>query len=426
MTAERATPGPEVGCTARPGPRGGASRPALAQAAGPMASAKARGGRPVPAGAVLALLAVLVAPGALSAQGLPKGSGWKDSFYPAFTSLSNDAPIFIVHYEQRNALTFYDRTPYSGQLALDLGANTAGTRMAQATFKAPYLWKDWRVAASLGAVRQVRFGYYGLGNETDFDDDLVTKSQPFYYRARRARYLGTAEVSRRIAGPLWAAAGLGLEHTNLSDLPRPSVFRTEQGTADVTDTDVRGKLTLVLDTRDNEFNTRKGLFAEASVVRGSGGDGYTRFTGAVRGYYPIREGTIIAARVLGSGLTGQPALNTRFEVPLWEGELSVLGGTGSNRGLDFQRYAGQDVLLGNLEVRHDLLNLNVFGAITLFGFVDAGRVFEQTPFRLTTDGLKAGYGGGLAIRLLSFTIWTFNFGGGPDGFQFSVGSGWAF
>ncbi len=375
---------------------------------------------------VLSIVAALALPSLAPAQDLPRGSGWKDSFYPAFTSISNDAPLFIVHYEQRNGLTFYDRAPYSGQFALDLGANTAGSRMARASFKAPLLWKDWRVAASLGAVRQVRFGYYGLGNDTDFDDDLVTKSQPFYYRARRARYLGTAEVSHRLLGPLWAAAGLALEHSNLSDLPRPSVFRIEQGTADVTDTDFRGKLTLVLDARDNEFNTQKGLFAEASVVRGSGGDGYTRFTGAVRGYYPVREGTVLAARLLGSGLTGDPALNTRFEVPLWENELPVLGGTASHRGLDFERYAGQDVLLASLEVRHDLLNLNVFGALTLFGFVDAGRVFEQTPFRLTTDDLKVGYGGGLAIRLLSFTIWTFNFGGGPDGFQFSVGNGWAF
>jgi hypothetical protein len=40
--------------------------------------------------------------------------------------------------------------------------------------------------------------------------------------------------------------------------------------------------------------------------------------------------------------------------------------------------------------------------------------------------MKLGGGGGLAIRVLRFTIWTFNFGGGPDGFEFSAGSGWSF
>jgi surface antigen Omp85-like protein len=383
-----------------------------------------------PVGKAAAILFLMVAAASpLRAQGedkLPKGSGWKDSFYPAFTSLSNDSPIFVIHFEERNALTFYDRSPYSGQVAVDVGANTAGTRMAMIAFRAPLLWKDLRVAASLGATRQVRFGYFGLGNNTTFDDNLVTKSQPFYYRARRSRYLATAEVSRRIHGPLWVAGALAAEHSNLSDLPRPSLFRTDQGTSDVSDTDVRGRLTLVLDTRDNEFNTGRGVFTEASVTRGSGGDGYTRFTGIARGYLPIRAGTMVAARLAATGLTGTPALNTRFEIPTWESELPVYGGPASNRALNFQRFAGQDVLFGNLEIRHDLLNLNYFGAFTLLAYVDAGRVFEQSPLKLTTQDLQVGYGGGLAIRLLSFTIWTFNFSGGPDGFQFYVGNGWAF
>lgn len=356
----------------------------------------------------------------------PRGSGWKDSFYPAFATLSNDSPIFILHFEERNALSFYDRVPYSGQLAVDVGANTAGTREAVVSFRAPLLWKNWRVAAVASATRLVRFGYYGLGNDTRFDPDSVRDAQPFWYRARRTRYLGSGEVSRRITGPLWIAGAVTLEHTNLSDLPLPSLFRTDLGTNNVSDTDLRGRMTLVIDTRDNEFNTTKGVFAEASVTRGSAGDGYTRYTGILRGYYPIREGTVVAARVLGSGITGTPGLNTRYEIPVWENELQALGGVYSNRGLDFQRFVGKDVLLGNLEVRHDLLNLNYLGAFTLIGFVDAGRVFEQTPFKLTTEDMKVGYGGGLALRLLSFTIWTFNFAGGPDGFKFSIGSGWMF
>jgi outer membrane protein assembly factor BamA len=204
------------------------------------------------------------------------------------------------------------------------------------------------------------------------------------------------------------------------------VFRAEQGDDDISDTDARGRVTLVFDTRDNEFNTMRGIFAQTSVAVGSGGDGYNRVTADLRGYIPVREGTILAARVAGSALSDKAPLNARFEMPVWEGEVSVVGGTNSHRGLDFQRLAGRGVLLGSVELRHDLLNLGDLGAFTLFGFMDAGRVFEAEDFKLTTEDMKVGAGGGLAIRLLRFLIWTFNFGGGPDGFQFSVGTGWSY
>jgi hypothetical protein len=73
-----------------------------------------------------------------------------------------------------------------------------------------------------------------------------------------------------------------------------------------------------------------------------------------------------------------------------------------------------------------LLSLGDLGAITLIGFVDAGRVFEQESFKLTTDGVKVGGGGGVALRILRSTIFTLNLAGGPDGFNYSVGSGWMF
>jgi hypothetical protein len=58
--------------------------------------------------------------------------------------------------------------------------------------------------------------------------------------------------------------------------------------------------------------------------------------------------------------------------------------------------------------------------------VDAGRVFQGENFKLTADGLKVGGGGGIGLRILRSTIFTFNFAGGPDGFNYSVGSGWMF
>jgi outer membrane protein assembly factor BamA len=369
---------------------------------------------------------LLALAGPLAAQANEDDAPWRDSFYPFFPSLGNNFPLVAIHFEERKAADYFARTPYAGLLSIDVGTGFTGARMAVARFHAPLLKKGWRLATTVGATRESRFSYFGLGNGTKNSGDSVTKSQPHFYEARRARYFGNVEISRQIKGPLYLAVSGGVEHSNLSDLSGPSLFRAENGTSDVSDTDARGRATLVLDTRDNEFNTTKGLFAQASVTAGSGGDGYTRVSADVRAYLPLREGTVLAARVAGSGLSDGAPLNARYEIPIWEGETSVLGGAYSHRGLLFQRLAGRGVLFGNAEVRHDLLNLGDLGAFTLLAFVDAGRVFESEDFKLTTKNMKVGGGGGLAIRLLRFTIWTFNFATGPDGFQFTAGSGWTF
>jgi outer membrane protein assembly factor BamA len=359
-------------------------------------------------------------------QWKPSTAPWKDSFYPYFPSLGNNFPLIALHFEERKAADYFARTPYAGLLSIEAGLGFTGARMLVAQFQAPLLTEHWRFAAKLGSTRETRLGYYGLGNDTRNDGTLVTPSQPHYYQARRTRYFSTVEISRRLIGPLFLAAAGGIERSHLGDLDKPSLFRTDFGTSDVTDTDARGRASLVLDARDNEFNTKRGVFAQASVTAGSGGGNYTRISADIRGYLTIREGTVFAARIAGSSLSSKAPLNARFEVPEWESEVSVLGGANSHRGLGFQRLAGRSVLFANTELRHDLLNLGDFGAFTLFGFFDAGRVFETEDFELTTKDMKLGGGGGLAIRLLRFTIWTFNFGGGPDGFQFSAGTGWAF
>jgi hypothetical protein len=159
---------------------------------------------------------------------------------------------------------------------------------------------------------------------------------------------------------------------------------------------------------------------------GSGGDGYTRLYTVLRGYLTVREGTVVAARIAASGTGGTPTLDARYTIPAWQREILVLGGQYSHRSLDTGRLAGRHTLFGNLEVRHDLLAFGDLGAISLLGFLDAGRVFEGENFKLTTSDLKVGGGGGIALRILRSTIFTFNFAGGPDGFNYSVGSGWMF
>jgi outer membrane protein assembly factor BamA len=349
----------------------------------------------------------------------------RTSNFPYITGGTTDGPVLAFRVYHILPAEYEDRVTTNAALAADAAITPRGGRGVTVRFRAPQLWKDWRLSSLAGAVREVRFGFFGLGNETVKDDNLVTPEQPFLYRVRRARYGGKVEVTRRLRGPLQAAVVVNVERTRFTTLPGPSLFKTEFG-PELKESDVSGRVALVYDTRDNEFNTHKGLLLEGGAEVGSGGDGYHRLYTVLRGYLPIREGTVAAARLAASGIGGDPTLNARLYIPSWENQIPVLGGQYSHRSFDTGRFAGTGVLFGNFEVRHDLLAFGDLGAISLIAFVDAGRVFEQESFKITTDGVKVGGGGGFALRILRSSILVFNFAGGPDGFNPSVGTGWMF
>ncbi|MGZ8391894.1 MAG: BamA/TamA family outer membrane protein [Gemmatimonadales bacterium] len=350
---------------------------------------------------------------------------WRTSYFPYITGGTNDGPVLAFRVHHFQPAEYDSRVTTNAALTADAGITPRGSRYVTLRYRAPQLWKDWRMSALAGAGREARFGYFGLGNETVKNDDAISPAQPFLYRVRRVRYGGKVEVTRRLRGPLQVAVLANVEWTRFTTLPGPSLFKTDFG-PELKESDVSGRVALVYDTRDNEYNTHKGLLLEAGAGVGSGGDSYTRLYTVLRGYLPLREGTVAAARLAASGLGGDPTLNARLYLPAWENQIPVLGGQYSHRSFDSGRFAGKHMVVGNFEVRHDLLPFGDLGAVTLLAFLDAGRVFEQENLKLTTDGVKVGGGGGVALRILRSSIFTFNFAGGPDGFNFSVGSGWMF
>ena len=377
------------------------------------------------------LLAVLLPAGlarvpVLAAQDEAEhGTPWRLSYFPYIAGLANDGPAYFLRARYWQPAEYEARNTYTAALDGAVGATSEGSRLALLRFRAPGLWKDWRLDALLGAERLVRYGYFGLGNATEKNDDLVTEDTPFIYRVRRIRYEGRVEVTRRISGPFHAALRVAAVDMKYTTLPGPALFINDFGEG-LDEDEVSGRLALLYDTRNNEYNTTRGLFAEAGVQVGDAEDSYTRVYGVVAGYYPVREGTVIAGRLGGSGTEGTPTLYARASVPAWDREIPVLGGENSHRSFDTGRFLGDGTLFANLEVRHDLFPFGDLGSVTLVGFLDAGRVFEDESFRLTTEDLHVGGGGGVAVRILRTAIFVFNFAGGPDGFNFSFGNGWMF
>ena len=352
-------------------------------------------------------------------------SPWRLSYFPYISGMANDGPVISARARYWQPASYEARTTYTAALDAAAGVSFRGTRYAALRFRAPGLWQDWRLDASLVAERLARYGYFGLGNDSEHDEDLVTRTMPFRYRVRRIRYEGRVEVTRRVRGPLHAALRADIGNVRFTTLPGPSLFDTDFGGA-LDQDEVSGRLALIYDSRDNEFNTVRGLFAEAGLQVGEGEESYSRLYGVIRGYYPLREGTVLAGRIAGSGMGGTPTLYARSDLPTWNDQVPILGGEYSHRSFDTGRLVGEGTLFANFEVRHDVLPFGDLGALTVLAFLDAGRVFEGESFRLTTDDLHVGGGGGVALRILRSTIFVFNFAGGPDGFNFSVGNGWMF
>jgi len=213
------------------------------------------------------------------------------------------------------------------------------------------------------------------------------------------------------------------------------VFRDEFG-ASLEETDLHGRLSLVLDLRDHEVLTTRGFLGEMGVVLGDGGESrdpdfvapgaYGAWYAHLRGYVSPRRGTVFAARVAARNVSAESPLGARFDLPSWERDISALGGAESHRSFIKGRFGGRGLLLGSLELRHNLIDVGDYGAITVLAFTDAGRVFESDEFKLTLDDYQVGYGGGVALRVLRWAILTFNFAGGPDGFNFTMGQGFSF
>jgi hypothetical protein len=353
------------------------------------------------------------------------GPPWRLSYYPYVTGGSGEGPMLAARVRYSQPSEFEDRVTYRGALSVEGAAGLRGSRFLRAKFEAPLLRQGWRAMLMTQANRQTRFGFYGLGNDTEYDQTLEVEGQERYYDVTRTRYQLFGEVTRHLKGPFQAALLVGGELARFTEQEGLTLFETTMGPG-VKQNDLTARLALLYDTRNNEFNPSSGMLAEVGVQGGTGGDGYQRVYGVARGYLPIASLTMIAARIGASSLSGTPTLNARYELPTWNETLSLYGGYDTNRGYRSGRFVGEDALFGNLEVRHDAFAVGELAFLTVLGFVDVGRVFEGESLSLDTDDLHWGAGGGLAIRLLRSTVFAGNVAKGSDGWRISLSSGWAF
>lgn len=358
---------------------------------------------------------------------------WKFENFPYFTVTPNDGFLFIGRAQYGQAADFLDRVSMARRVSLEGGLSPSGSRFASLRLDAARLAPGWRLASEFRLERANRFGYYGRGNETE--EHETAPDGPFGHRVRRRGTTARVEVTRTVAGPLSVALAGGTGTTRWSALPGQSVFG-ERPDDDFRERDTWGRVAIVLDLRDNEFEPTRGALVEGGLYGGSANDGYTGGYAIASGFVQPAFGLVLAARVGGRSLTAGAPLAAQFGIPAWERDLSVLGGPASHRSLAIGRFLGLDVLFGSVELRQLILDVGDFGGIYGLAFVDAARVFDyasivgapppRESFRITTRGMHVGGGAGVAIRILRANVLNLTAATGPDGFKMMVGSGWMF
>lgn len=389
----------------------------------------------------LLALTVSAVPGSAQLPNLPTlGPSWTDLSYPKVFYTSRDGLTFGLYYAQIRQLDYSDfdsPSPYRGLLSIDGQLSTSGSR--QATFHArfPRMIDGWRFSFSLEAQRHAKENYFGIGNQSTFDDNLVG-TQPDFYRADHRRYFARGEVQRRVVGGLRILAGFHVERWRLDTLDGPSqlasdaLAEADPTIANNTD-DISARIGLVFDTRDDEVASRRGVLLEAiygkAAASAAGDLSYTRATISAAGYLPVGERLLLTARVVGQSMAGTPRLGSYYLIEASDRPYTGLGSAYSHRGLLDNRLLGEDKLFGNLDVRYDLTALPTLYRVTLVAFLDAGRVFqreENEDFRLTTDDLAVGGGLGLIVQLFRAAIVGGSAAVGPDGVTLNVYTRWAY
>jgi hypothetical protein len=302
-------------------------------------------------------------------------------------------------------------SPYRYTIQPTVFLTTKGRKDGSLFFDAPHLLPaGWRMSATVAREEQLATPYYGIGNETVADEAATNAANPYFYRFGRRGVRGSVTLQRDIAGPslrlLGAAGGASVTVTPVPYGTGTTLFATELGGDAAVDTRTQFvRVGIVLDTRDHEIGPRRGTWAELLVQRaGFGGtEHFTRSTMTVRRYVPVAARVTWAERVVVQNTVGDVSRQELFTIQSSFKDDEALGGAGSLRGIPKNRYAGKGVAFANSELRWDAAHFSLKGRpsqLVLSGFVDAGRVWAESPrvSELLSD-LHVSGGGGVRLAV---------------------------
>ncbi len=382
-------------------------------------------------GAILAA-AWLVAVAPIGAQDTTQAYPWRQSHFPYVTASPNDGVMAMGRVVFFRQARWDDRVSLHSGAAIEGGYSTNDSWLIRARGDFPRLADGWR----LQAIAQAQ---HSEGFLADRDPAVPGSRQSL-----------SVEVSRVITGPYLLAFRGEAAHLAINALR---------------ETHMQGRIALIMDRRDREYDTHRGMLMQGGLIIGRGrheylgagldggalkidGVNYTGWYGLASGWLPFGEATRVTARVGARLLSSGAEMNkdSRRIMPAWEDGFVVLGGPESNRALPIAAGLEPKVLLSSVELRQDLFTFPG-GAIAALAFVDGGRSYcngchatvtvrvdngaTRPEYAVAMTGEKLsdtwffGPGVGVAVRLLRNAVLTVTAARGEGRIRWYVSSGWS-
>jgi hypothetical protein len=316
---------------------------------------------------------------------------------------------------------FYDTTaPYLWNVDLLLSASlkddSNGLRLVQQShvlrLDAPDLWHSRLRTDIRGSFqRTINAGYFGLGNATG-STVLPGGSRRYQYLQEEARVRTIARLHTGTVVDVALGENLRTE--------TPGVYAGSKLAEDLAGSNgarvvggqpaVLGGLSagIIIDTRDSEFVTRRGLYYQLGALGTAGsaeGVRYGEVSAVLSHYAPLGRWLVFASRLVTSFQFGRVPFYDLMEGGVFEPQ-PLLGSEVGVRGVPEGRYGGPIKIIANSEIRATPFpRFNLFGQRIRIGttaFFDAGRVWSQYSVIGPADGdhlgLKFGVGGGLFLQ----------------------------
>jgi hypothetical protein len=246
--------------------------------------------------------------------------------------------------------------------------------------------------------------FFGLGNETFFNESVNNIS---YYRARFNLYELNPAMRWRgkkamfSIGPAYQYYRYNPSENIGRFIADPSLLHSSDSAVVDRDKMFAGLVfKYSLDTRNDGTLPSKGILFDLKVTGYKGLNGYSnsfgQFNPSLTYYQKIgpKENLVLAERIGGGFTIGKPAFY----------QSQFLGGQGNLLGYRQFRFAGEQSLYNNLELRlklGDFVNYILPGQLGFLGLYDVGRVWKRNE---KSNVWHHGVGGGFYFAPASITV----------------------
>ena len=281
-----------------------------------------------------------------------------------------------------------DLDPFNWELRLKLEHSTKNRHQHFLIFDTPHLLGGGlRLYLEVEVLHIRDANYFGIGNETAFDDE-----RPDLYRFRLTEPRLRTHLQKLLYRHVFVFGGMSLGY---------SVVRAETGSLLASQQPVgweggrivSGLIGAGIDTRDSEIMPRNGIYTEL----------YSRFAltplaetswfggGLYQAFYwaPLVDWIVIANRIMFEALGGTPPVTELMRMGGTR-NFRALGGVYSHRGFAENRFIGENKGLLNLEIRGYFAPLFRHLVLGAGPFLDVSRVFDGSGDALRTWHISSG------------------------------------